>query len=298
MIDYSVIIMYTLAMDAIKEFGTLGQRIREIRQESKLTAKDLANKVGVHPTYITYIEKHGKIPSPALLKKIQDTLDDPILDHIYLQTKYPEVCDKYENGQKNINTEFLEKAQALMLKKNPTPEEKKEDDLKTLYRKIVRALHPDSGHEMSPIEKEWWNQAQTAYKRKDREALRMISLKIEGSGKISIESVEQIGAIIEMCANLFAQQDEILYQKKRLRKNNVYRFWTSRSRPANRAKFKVELQAQLAYQARNLKSFVEESKQIFKDLDRAFSRTQMDDEGDDYRPKKEKGRGRGRGRRD
>ena len=182
--------------------------------------------------------------------------------------------------------------------KASAPEEKKEDDLKTLYRKIVRALHPDSGHEMSPIEKEWWNQAQTAYKRKDREALRMISLKIEGSGKISIESVEQIGAIIEMCANLFAQQDEILYQKKRLRKNNVYRFWTSRSRPANRAKFKVELQAQLAYQARNLKSFVEESKQIFKDLDRAFSRTQMDDEGDDYRPKKEKGRGRGRGRRD
>ena len=126
MIDYSVIIMYTLAMDAIKEFGTLGQRIREMRQESKLTAKDLANKVGVHPTYITYIEKHGKIPSPALLKKIQDALDDPILDHIYLQTKYPEVCNKYENGQKNINTEFLEKARALMLKKNPTPEEKKE----------------------------------------------------------------------------------------------------------------------------------------------------------------------------
>ena len=126
MIDYSVIIMYTLTMDPIKEFGTLGQRIKNRRQELKLMVKDLASKVGVHPTYITYIEKHGKIPSPALLKKIQVALDDPVLDHIYLATKYPDVCEKYESGQRNINTEFLEKAQALMLKKNPTPEEKKE----------------------------------------------------------------------------------------------------------------------------------------------------------------------------
>ena len=120
-------LMYTLVMhEIIKQYGTLGQRIKELRQELKLTAKDLARKVGVHPTYITYIEKHGKIPSPALLKKIQVALDDPILDHIYLATKYPDVCEKYESGQRNINTEFLEKAQALMLKKNPTPEEKKE----------------------------------------------------------------------------------------------------------------------------------------------------------------------------
>ena len=125
MIDYSVAIMYTLAMDPIKEFGTLGQRIKNRRQELKLMVKDLASKVGVHPTYITYIEKHGKIPSPALLKKIQAALDDPVLDHIYLVTKYPDVCKKFEKEQKNIAGEFLEKAKKL-IKKDMTPEEKKE----------------------------------------------------------------------------------------------------------------------------------------------------------------------------
>ena len=127
MIDYSVILMYTTVMNKIiKEFGTLGQRIKEVRQALKLTAKDLASKVGIHPTYITYIEKHGKIPSPAVLKKIKVVLNDPILDDIYLVTRYPEVCEKYQNEQRNINDEFLEKAQALLLNKNAGPEKKKE----------------------------------------------------------------------------------------------------------------------------------------------------------------------------
>lgn len=108
----------------------LGEEIRIRRQELKLTAKDLANKIGVDPTYITYIEKHGKIPSPAVMEKIgavlgKEVIDYEILETIYLKTKYPEVCKKFERGQKDISDEFIKKA-GRFLKKALTPEEKKE----------------------------------------------------------------------------------------------------------------------------------------------------------------------------
>lgn len=101
----------------------LGEEIRTDRQRLKLTIKDLANKVGVHPTYITYIERHGKIPSPAVMEKIKNVLGDELLDTIYLKTKYPEVCKKFERGQKDIADEFIANAGRL-LKKDMTPEEK------------------------------------------------------------------------------------------------------------------------------------------------------------------------------
>ena len=108
----------------------LGEEIRIRRQELKLTAKDLANKIGVDPTYITYIEKHGKIPSPAVMEKIgavlgKEVIDYEILETIYLKTKYPEVCKKFERGQKDISDEFIQKAGKL-IKKDMTLEEKKE----------------------------------------------------------------------------------------------------------------------------------------------------------------------------
>ena len=80
----------------------LGEKIRTRRQSLKLTAKDLAKKIGVDPTYITYIEKHGKFPSPAVMKKIENALEDPMLGSIYLKTKYPEVCKEFEEGQKDV----------------------------------------------------------------------------------------------------------------------------------------------------------------------------------------------------
>ena len=119
MIDYSVNLIYNTTMEK------LGEEIRARRQGLKLTAKDLAKKIGVDPTYITYIEKHGKFPSPAVMKKIEDTLGDPILGSIYLKTKYPEVCKEFEEGQKDVADEFLRSIRNA-LKERKTPEEKKE----------------------------------------------------------------------------------------------------------------------------------------------------------------------------
>ena len=126
----------------------LGEEIKAARQSLKLTAKDLANKIGVDPTYITYIEKHGKIPSPAVMKKIEDALGDPMLSTIYLQAKYPEVCKEFEEGQQNIADEFLRNIRNA-LKNHKTPEEKKEikirlekfkDKIQEIVKKFAKTM--------------------------------------------------------------------------------------------------------------------------------------------------------------
>lgn len=119
MIDYLVVIGYNTSM------RKLGEEIRADRQRLKLRIKDLADKVGVHPTYITYIEKHDKIPSPALMERIKNVLDDEMLETIYLKTKYPGVCKKFEQKQKDIADEFIQRAEKL-IKKDMASEEKKE----------------------------------------------------------------------------------------------------------------------------------------------------------------------------
>jgi len=142
MIDYSVGLIYTVIMEK------LGEEIKAARQSLKLTAKDLANKIGVDPTYITYIEKHGKIPSPAVMKKIEDVLGDPMLSTIYLQAKYPEVCKEFEEGQQNIADEFLRNIRNA-LKNHKTPEEKKEikirlekfkDKIQEIVKKFAKTM--------------------------------------------------------------------------------------------------------------------------------------------------------------
>ena len=142
MIDYSVITPYNTFMKK------LGEEIRSRRQSLKLTAKDLAHKLGVDPTYITYIERHDKIPSPALMDKIENVLGDKTLSTIYLRTKYPEVCKKFEKGQKDIASEFVEKA-GEFIKSDMTPEEKKtarkefrgaKAKLKVLISKFLAAI--------------------------------------------------------------------------------------------------------------------------------------------------------------
>ncbi len=136
MIDYSVNLIYNTTMEK------LGEEIRTRRQSLKLTAKDLAKKIGVDPTYITYIEKHGKFPSPAVMKKIETALEDPMLGSIYLKTKYPEVCKEFEEGQKDVADEFLRSIRNA-IKSNTTPEEKKEikrrlEEYKAKLREIVK----------------------------------------------------------------------------------------------------------------------------------------------------------------
>ncbi len=63
---------------------TFGGELRKIREGLGIKAYQLATKIGVHQTYITYIEKHGKVPSPEVFEEIKKIVgENPFLNELY-----------------------------------------------------------------------------------------------------------------------------------------------------------------------------------------------------------------------
>ena len=67
-----------------------GRLVRETRKQLKITAEELALKVGVDRTYISKIENHFLLPSPELLDKISRFINlPPVAIAAYFKEKYP-----------------------------------------------------------------------------------------------------------------------------------------------------------------------------------------------------------------
>ncbi|MCM3699169.1 helix-turn-helix domain-containing protein [Paenibacillus macerans] len=61
-----------------KELNTIGDRIRHSRQLKEMTIKELASIIQVSQNTISNIERNAVIPSLPHLRKLSDTLDQPI----------------------------------------------------------------------------------------------------------------------------------------------------------------------------------------------------------------------------
>lgn len=70
--------------------GKLGEAIRDQRKQLKLKVYELAKKINVHPTYITYIEKHNRLPSLEIIAKLEKVLGINLQDP-YFKEKHPRV---------------------------------------------------------------------------------------------------------------------------------------------------------------------------------------------------------------
>lgn len=69
----------------------LGMLLREARKACGLKGYELAKKAGINPVYITQIEKHDKLPSPPVMKRIANVLDNQALFNTYVSIKFPEL---------------------------------------------------------------------------------------------------------------------------------------------------------------------------------------------------------------
>lgn len=58
----------------MKQMETLASVIRTHRKKRKFTIVELAKKVGVHHSYITYIENKTRLPSLELLVRLEKVL--------------------------------------------------------------------------------------------------------------------------------------------------------------------------------------------------------------------------------
>ena len=80
----------------------IGEFIRSQRKAQKLTAEELAKRIGVDRTYISKIEKHNYLPSYSVLAKIAKTLKSNEILERYMSKKYPEML-KDISGMKKIS---------------------------------------------------------------------------------------------------------------------------------------------------------------------------------------------------
>ena len=69
----------------------IGERLKILRKQKKLTAEKLAELVGIDRTYISKIENTYFIPSFKILYKIAEKLDDYSFFQDALKEKYPEL---------------------------------------------------------------------------------------------------------------------------------------------------------------------------------------------------------------
>ncbi len=107
-------------MEREERFGSL---LRYRRKELKLTTEELARKAGIDRTYITLIEKRNKLPSPRVMKRITDVLNDDALFVAYLKMKYPPLYKQFMKEDRDLNLETMKLADDLVAaRKNKTPE--------------------------------------------------------------------------------------------------------------------------------------------------------------------------------
>lgn len=59
----------------VAQVASLGRRIRDRRQELKLTVRGFASRIGVQPPFVTDIEADRRRPSPEVLDRIASVLD-------------------------------------------------------------------------------------------------------------------------------------------------------------------------------------------------------------------------------
>jgi len=145
--------VYELANKDEKNFGAA---IRIRRQSLGLKAYELAYDVDVSPVYITQIEKHGKLPSPDIMERICNALQDDKLFKIYLRMKHPTMYKKlaeFEAGREaNIDSEIeqmqREIEQMEVKRRNRTETEtlkKLISDFETKVHKSEAKLHKSLG---------------------------------------------------------------------------------------------------------------------------------------------------------
>ncbi len=113
--------------------------------------------------------------------------------------------------------------------------------LKTLYRRLVRRLHPDGNSELTRREKELWHEVQAAYQDRDLERLEAVAGRVEmGAGGDA--GALPIGTLRRMTAELGRTLSEMRKATNRAKRQAA---WGFRRLTKKRARIEVKRRAEL-----------------------------------------------------
>lgn len=87
----------------------IGQIIKILRTAIGLRQKDLADKVGIQPHYLSLVEAGKRQPSLAVLRKIANELDVPVSLLFWQAEQYPEgISLENESRWRNLHSLLVE----------------------------------------------------------------------------------------------------------------------------------------------------------------------------------------------
>src|SRR5699024_4657307 len=70
-----------MALDAKEDAKEFGKKLKDIREDKKITATELAKRIGYSQPFISMLETGRKgIPKPETLRKLSDGLDVPYIE--------------------------------------------------------------------------------------------------------------------------------------------------------------------------------------------------------------------------
>ena len=99
------------------------------------------------------------------------------------------------------------------------------DRLKTLYRKLVRQLHPDRNRNQGWREREFWHEVQAAYQARDLDRLEAVAGRVE-MGLNGASAALSVHTLFRLTGDLLRELAGLKKQAARARRHSAWKFST------------------------------------------------------------------------
>ena len=247
-----------------KEYATLLTEIRELRSElTRLMFErdELRDKV-CKDIEIRYMKELGELEAKVHRAEAAYYREKRRLELIQAKFNRQETVDDYEIDSlldeelQNYQDELDEEADVLDFRVETGAggfSEEEEDELKELYRFVVKLLHPDTHPNLTEQQKQLYQKVVEAYKKKELDKLRVISETLEDDTVLNQKMpIEEIRGERERLFRLVEQVRSEVQEIKSSYPYNVKDFIEDEMQVARKKK---DLQEQLAAYKRETEEF-------------------------------------------
>ncbi|MDZ4817136.1 MAG: J domain-containing protein [Verrucomicrobiota bacterium] len=231
-----------------KEFGAELTKIRELTEALHLENNKLYRIEDQMDLGYTHYEAYDRVINDVDLKEELEAeakedsssefppgSDDPSEEESKQADAFEDLFEDMMNG-------FFEGSASPQ---KPPPQANK-NQVKNLYRQIVRILHPDRNESFTDTQKELWTQTQQAYSEGDLETLELILSRCEHGGA-GVEKIDRLSSIKNLTKMVKQRLNAMRGKLRALKKNPAYQFSKLTDASHIKMHFKEQISFDLAY---------------------------------------------------